>query len=153
MTYQKRSKLEVGITLLGYDWETFKEEYKYVGGNTGCRLSYFMTFKLPQPTHKYHCLCQTEIVEQCYIANDEGDVLVIGNECIKHFEFDTKRYCKCGKCLNNSKYQICARCRMKLSIPRPFTYRTNQMRSYKKCKCGNPFEKSYYKICNACFRK
>jgi len=125
MTEKHRYLLKKAIEEMKLDWNEFKKEHTYVGGNEGCRLNYFKEckkryypqFNLIQPDVQQTCICKTPIVEQCYIMNiNNGDILVIGNECIKHFEFDTKRYCDCGKALNTSKYQVCKNCRT--SLPR-----------------------------------
>jgi len=122
MSKEHRYLLKIAIEEMKLDWNEFKKEHIYVGGNEGCRLNYFKECKiryypqfiLIQPYHEEKCICKTPIQEQCYIMNiNTGDILVIGNECIKHFEFDTKRYCACGKALNTSKYQVCKYCRKK----------------------------------------
>jgi hypothetical protein len=122
MSKEHRYLLKIAIEEMKLDWNEFKKEHTYVGGNEGCRLNYFKKckkryypqFNLIQPNHEERCICKTAILEQCYIMNiNTGDILVIGNECIKHFEFDTKRYCDCGTALNTSKYQVCKYCRKK----------------------------------------
>jgi hypothetical protein len=118
---KKKCALRRAVEQLGYKWEEFIEEHIYIGGNKTPKSSYFYkcTVRYPQfnlipPDHQEQCMCSTRIVEQCYIMNiNTGNILVIGNCCIKIFDIDTKRYCDCGKALNNSKYQVCKYCRKK----------------------------------------
>ena len=121
MSEKKKCALRIAIEQMDYNWEDFKKEHIYIGGDKYPKTSYFMKcrerypqFFLIPPDHQEQCICKTPIVEQCYIMNiNTGNILVIGNECIKIFDFDTKRYCDCGKALNNSKYQVCKYCRKK----------------------------------------
>jgi len=121
MSEKQKFLLQKAIEYLGYNWEEFKKEHIYIGSDKNSRYPYFLQcclrypqFNLIPPPKQKQCMCTTEIVEQCWIMNiNNGNILVIGNECIKHFDFDTKRYCTCGKSLNNSKYQECKNCRIK----------------------------------------
>ena len=118
---KKKCALRCAVEQLGYKWEEFIKEHVYIGGNKMPKLYYFRKcterysqMNIDSLRHEERCMCNTPIVEQCYIMNiNTGNILVIGNCCIKIFDFDTKRYCDCGKALNTSKYQTCKNCKKK----------------------------------------
>ena len=161
MSETKMCKLKMAILQMGLEWDTFMKTHIYAGGNKEARLKYYLHHFSHIPTgFKAHCMCYTPIKEQCYILNIEtNEIRIIGNECIHLFDIDTKRYCKCGKALNTSKYQVCAQCRKQQSKPIKIPVATPiipiiqpKYQEQKRCKCGTIMEQSYYKQCNTCFK-
>jgi hypothetical protein len=91
-------------------------KYKYAGGNRGSHRNYFkicgLLENIPAKTDK--CICTHYIEEQCYLANDAGKSLIIGNCCIKYFvpEENQGRHCaKCNIKHRNRKDNYCKKCR------------------------------------------
>ena len=63
------------------------------------------------------CVCKHEIAENCYLINDEGLTLIIGNCCIQKFipEKQKSRICsQCGEPHKNRKVNRCNSCRIGL---------------------------------------
>ena len=113
---------------------TFKEvreEFKYVGGDgmtrsldkkrisTPQQEAHMRYFKLiygntPYPEHTTECWCDTQIIENCYIARktDTNQVLIWGNCCIKRFMISAGRTCEsCQAPHKNRKYNLCNDCK------------------------------------------
>ena len=78
------------------------------------------------PIHKSHCICNHEIIEQCYLCPEGSrnidDIIVVGNRCIQKWGYDAavrgngnKFTCElCGSALNKSgkkRHQQTNRCR------------------------------------------
>ena len=78
------------------------------------------------PIRKNHCLCDHEIIEQCYLCPEGSknidDVITVGNKCIRKWGYDpavrgngTKFTCEfCGSTLNKSgktRHQQTNKCR------------------------------------------
>jgi hypothetical protein len=95
-------------------------KWKYCGGDTGRHANYFrQCFPLDVYTldinHEDHCICGHYIVENCFITNDEDEILVLGNCCIKKFIPRCTRTCELCKIPHkNRKDNKCNTCRIKL---------------------------------------
>jgi len=110
-----------GLEKLGIDEETFKI-YKYAGGNKGRHYNYFKLNGLLDelPEQKDKCVCNHDIVENCYLVSPDKNVLILGNCCIKRFVSKDKqgRTCEdCGASHRNRKYNLCNNCK---PLPEPF---------------------------------
>ena len=128
-------------------------KYYYVGG-TDDRY-----FKVIYPNHDYpkhvdRCVCGVKIQINKYIAKnrDYNSIIVIGNECMKHFPNKKKRRCSnCNEIHKNRKDNICNDCRLK-------KYEPKEVFQYFRCRKGKwveiPEEESYtydpikYKLTN-----
>jgi hypothetical protein len=92
--------------------------WRYCGGSGEQRhKNYFKTVfgndDYPDPDD--HCVCGHYIEENCYIYNpDSGEILIIGNCCIKKFIPKSGRTCEqCGESHRNRKDNLCNNCREK----------------------------------------
>jgi hypothetical protein len=139
MSIKLRKNFLEGLETRGITIDEFMK-YKYAGGNKGSHRNYFkicgLLDKEPMITNK--CICNHDIEEQCYLANDNKQVLIIGNCCIKHFlpEENQGRHCeKCNKKHRNTKDNYCKDCR-ELCI---------------NIECFN-IKKSYNSQCNECYK-
>ena len=104
-----------GLEKLGYTIEDLKH-FKYAGGDKGANASYFATCGLldEKPSHKSKCICEHDIVENCYIVDRDGNVLILGNCCIKKFVPEENQGRRCNKCNQkhrNHKDNYCSTCR------------------------------------------
>ncbi len=93
---------------------TFKKEWYYCGGNTGARLRYWNIAckEYELPAHVDRCVCGHAIKENCYITNGKGEILIIGNHCIKRFANNLMRTCElCKKAHKNRVVNRCNDCR------------------------------------------
>jgi hypothetical protein len=107
-----------GLKKYNLSYEDIKNsKWKYCGGDTGRHKNYF---KICFPTdsftfnigHENHCICGHLIVENCYITNDELEILVLGNCCIKKFVPMSTRTCEiCKLPHKNRKDNKCKDCR------------------------------------------
>ena len=88
-------------------------DYRYVGGDTGRHLNYWkMKINTKLPNHENRCVCNKKIKENCYIRDKYGDILVLGNCCIKKFIKKSTRTCdKCGEPHRNRIVDRCKKCR------------------------------------------
>jgi hypothetical protein len=109
-----------------YD-DNFKQNFRYVGSNQKYDESFLETLygctrfftEFPNrnvlPTHKTKCICQTNIIINCYIYNEEIDkILIIGKCCAKTFIDNTLFKYKCIKCnivKRKSKDTFCKDCK------------------------------------------
>ena len=76
-----------GLTARGLKYNEVINNYKYVGGDNGSHKKYFDLINknapLTRPPHTNNCICGHYIKENCYITDGNGNVLVLGNSCIK----------------------------------------------------------------------
>jgi len=105
-----------GLTEIGLNYNDVITNYKYVGGDNGSHKKYFelitKTTPITRPPHITHCICGHYIKENCYITDGNGNVLVLGNKCIKRFIKKSGRTCEtCGEPHKNRKVNKCNRCR------------------------------------------
>lgn len=122
--YKFYSNLKLRYGLSKEDLET--QEFTYRGGDYGRHYNYFKlcyrkelkdnpNWQLAPHTDK--CICDHDIVKNCYLVNKDGDVLVLGNCCIKRYMPENRkcRTCeKCGKSHLNRKVNRCNDCRVGL---------------------------------------
>jgi hypothetical protein len=89
--------------------------WKYVGGNRGSGLKYWIlcTDNEELPEHHSTCVCGHDIIENCYIESPDGnDILVLGNHCVKRFIAKSSRTCEiCEKPHRNRKINRCNECK------------------------------------------
>lgn len=95
--------------------------WKYCGGNRDRHLNYFKLCCPGEDFPEYvdYCVCGHKIFENCYIMAEEstnfyqkGDILVLGNCCIKKFVPKSSRTCsKCGDPHRNRSVNRCNSCR------------------------------------------
>ena len=108
-------KLTKILMSLNIDDESGLDDYKYVGGNRNHHLNYFnLVYKNERelPAHSQFCRCGHKITENCYIADKQDNIYVIGNCCIKKFMKHSKRSCeKCQKPHKNRRDNFCNSCR------------------------------------------
>jgi hypothetical protein len=120
-----------------------EQEYKYAGGTLDVSNPQHFRYwemilrqkpNLKKPSYQRKCICDHEIINNCYIINKEDNILVLGNCCIKKFVEKSKRTCGwCGKEHRNRKYNLCNECKVMA------------------CKiCGDKKEASYYNHCRKC---
>ena len=84
---------------------------------------------------KDKCVCGVSIKENCFIEDEDGEIIIIGNECINKFCEISYRSCgNCGVKHQNRKDNYCNDCRLKL-----------------KCPICNTIKKIQYNICYNCF--
>ena len=98
------------------------KKFKYCGGNQGRHYNYFKLFfeetlkKNPgwYPELKNECICDHHIQENCYIINNSGLILTIGNCCIKKFILKKYRTCEICECPHKNRIvNKCNDCRNK----------------------------------------
>ena len=97
--------------------EIIDNKWKYCGGNTGRHKNYFKLAcpndEIPDAVNK--CVCGQTIKENCYITNEEEtEIIILGNTCIKRFLPKNKsgRTCEiCGKTHKNRKVNRCNFCK------------------------------------------
>jgi hypothetical protein len=99
--------------------------WRYAGGQGGgaknsIRHENYFHMRFPNyefPDLTDECVCGHTIKENCYIANDDEELLIIGNCCIKRFlpNENTGRTCEiCKKPHKNRKNNRCNECRIGL---------------------------------------
>lgn len=97
--------------------EIIDNKWKYCGGNKGRHKNYF---KMACPNDEIpdfcpECVCGQTIKENCYITNqEETEIMILGNTCIKRFLPKNKscRTCEmCGKTHKNRKVNRCNICK------------------------------------------
>lgn len=115
------------------------DNWKYAGGDKKQHNNYFnLIFKdkeIERPEKVSKCLCNHDIVENCYIYNEKlNKLVVLGNCCIKRFFKKSGRTCEiCGESHQNRKDNKCSDCRMFW------------------CKeCGIEKNDNKYKLCTKC---
>jgi len=116
------------------------------------------------PDLKDECVCGHAIKENCYITNDllDGELLILGNCCIKKFlpKDNAGRTCEiCKKPHKNRKDNRCKQCRIKFCQD----CTKEKYRNYNKCKdclfngicvtCKTTISKSYLQCYNCRFYK
>ena len=113
-TLQLRQKFIDGLAKYNLTYDDVKNNFRYYGGDTGRHRNYLSichTYKLPLPSHAKKCVCDHNIVENCYITDDK-QILVIGNCCIKKFITKSSRTCeRCHASHNNRIVNRCNDCR------------------------------------------
>lgn len=91
----------------------------YCGGEDGSHLNYYKLIhnNSELPEHQTHCICGHKIKHNYYIKNNNDDIIVMGNSCIKKFfNFQSMRSCEeCGIRHRNRKDNKCNRCRKKFT--------------------------------------
>jgi hypothetical protein len=96
------------------------QDFKYCGGDKGRHYNYFRLFfkdKLDKDNSWYipyssHCVCGHYIEENCYIINNTGRILILGNCCIKKFVPKSTRTCEiCENIHKNRTINRCNNCR------------------------------------------
>lgn len=123
-----------------------EQEYKYAGGTADANNPQHFRYwemilqqrpNLKKPLYQHKCICDHEIMNNCYIINKYDNILVLGNCCIKKFIEKSMRTCGwCGEEHRNRKYNLCNKCKVMA------------------CKnCGDKKEESYYRYCRKCFMK
>jgi hypothetical protein len=108
-----------GLKNYNLSYEDIKNsDWKYCGGDRGRHANYFKLvfpsnlFNINKINHETHCICGHPIVENCYITNEESEILVLGNCCIKKFIPMCTRTCeKCKLPHKNRKDNKCNNCR------------------------------------------
>jgi len=114
-------------------------KWKYIGGDSGRHNNYFnmclTKYKISRPPYVDKCACEHHITENCYVYNEDDDVVqVLGNCCIKKFIPKSGRTCEdCGEPHRNRKWNKCHECVTKICFD-----------------CGEP-NYSGYKSCWYCF--
>ena len=88
-------------------------KWKYCGGNKDEHFNYFKlvfpNYDIPPYTNE--CICEHNIIENCYITNGE-EILILGNCCIKKFISKSSRTCElCQKPHKNRIVNRCNDCR------------------------------------------
>lgn len=116
---------------LGLTFKEVRETFRYVGGDGMTRtenpnhiqsaqqIAHEKYFELIYgdryyPDHELYCICETSIIENCYIArkSDKFEILCWGNCCIKRFMKASNRTCdSCGDTHRNRKYNLCNSCK------------------------------------------
>ena len=132
------NKLLKGLKEINLTMDDLIKNYKYIGGNKGDGLKRFKRLfgdeKLPE--QQDNCICGHEIIDNRYLMNDEGEIVVVGNCCIKRFlpkDFKQMKCKECGTPHKNRKVDYCNECR------------------YHYCeKCGKT-KKGTYPLCSKCY--
>ena len=110
-------KFVEGLLKHGLTIEEVSKSWKYCGGNGKPRhVRYWKMFNkgklIPFPPYEQQCVCDHPIVENCYITNGKGWILVVGNCCIEHFVENSGRTCEvCGEPHRNRHVNTCNNCR------------------------------------------
>ena len=99
------------------------------------------------PRHRYKCLCDHDIVENCFIYRKVNDkkilIRVIGNCCIKKFDLGGRHCEVCDAQHKNTKDNICNECRddikAKEKIKKQF------------CECGKKKYNPRHLYCVKCY--
>lgn len=91
--------------------------WTYCGGNMNEGIKYFkQCFENSQLLPYINkCICGHDIIENCYITNENKSiVLIVGNCCIKQFiETRKNKTCEiCGDCHKNKIVNRCSSCRV-----------------------------------------
>jgi uncharacterized protein (DUF3820 family) len=93
-------------------------EWRYAGGNKGSHEKYYkLRYKnCTKPSHQTHCICGSEIVENCYLENIlDQRIIAVGNCCIKRYipeELAGRTCLNCGNSHKNRKDSYCNDCRL-----------------------------------------
>nr|QBK91274.1 MAG: hypothetical protein LCPAC202_02480 [Pithovirus LCPAC202] len=93
------------------------KEWKYVGGNSGRHSRWYQNLypDCAFPSSKNSCICSHPIIENCYIQNNNTNlILVVGNCCIKRFlplESQGRACPKCQEPHRNRNDPWCDSCR------------------------------------------
>ena len=131
---------------LGYKKTDFYK-FKYIGSSKkGIISDCWRHLECKVPKQQDFCLCTKEIRENCYIYNQEtGEILSIGNHCIKRFigENPTGNRCdKCGDRHRNTKNNYCNKCRVTIEQEKKQKILTllNERQKYYKIKCRDCFK-------------
>ena len=107
-----------GLKRHGLTLEEVSNNWRYCGGDRRPRhISSWKMFNkgkmLPFPAKEHHCVCEHPIVENCYITDGNGWILVVGNCCIEHFVEKSGRICEtCGATHRNRNVNKCKDCRV-----------------------------------------
>ena len=114
------TRVRAQLAVNGLAVETLMEDYKYAGGDdaNGSNPRHLHYYNLarpnePTPEHVDNCeICSHDIIENCYIEHKlRGDIMVVGNCCIKRFVEDSGRTCRdCGAEHRNRTHNLCKAC-------------------------------------------
>lgn len=114
-------KFTKGLKKYNLTFNDVKTQYKYIGGNNGSHLRYYLLvnnikpntiFNLPKKQKK--CICGHDIKHNSYIQdiNNKNNIIVLGSCCIKRFIDKKGRTCQtCLKPHKNLKDNYCSSCR------------------------------------------
>ena len=112
------TRVRAQLAVNGLTVETLMEEYKYAGGDdaNGSNPRHLHYYNLarpnePTPEHVDNCeICSHDIIENCYIEHKlRGDIMVVGNCCIKRFVEDSGRTCATVGLSTGTAPTTCAR--------------------------------------------
>lgn len=106
----------LGLSKFGVTYDELGTKYKYIGGtdDVGRRRLISDGYDPSSFDVLNECVCGHFIVQNCYMANKNGDYLIIGSCCIKRYvDRDAmKLKCKnCGKVHRNWKKMLCNDCK------------------------------------------
>ena len=132
------NKLEKGLREMNISIDDLMQNYTYVGGNCGDGLKRWKRMYGDEhpPESMDECICGHHIVDNRYLINKEGEMLVLGNCCIKRFLPKDYKLLKCKECgvkHKNRKVDYCNECR--------FHYCDN---------CGKQ-KKGFQPLCTRCY--
>ena len=108
-------RFKSGLEKLGLSEEDVRENYQYVGGETGEHLQFFKACypDRPLPTHQDVCICGHRCSMNCFISNGET-FLSVGESCAS--KWLPQKVCKdCGSKTRNRKDMLCSKCRTKFT--------------------------------------
>jgi len=132
--------------------------------------SYFPDIEIPTHLAEDKCVCDTKIFWNYILVEDEKaeepNIIIIGSECIKHFEIDKiSKKLKCKRCdnkVNNSDSGLCGDCRKKRFCPtcdkvlpkgKKGKYCGNKCDPDQCYICGGKKKYRNYPICGKCWYK
>ena len=149
MATAKANKLTKVMEGLGIKNESELGDFKYAGGDKGRHKNYYVLVygaKEPPP-HTSNCVCGHSIYENCYVANKQNELFVVGNCCIKQFIAISGRSCaKCDKPHKNRSDNFCNTCRIIAKGDELIRFNKSDINQCAECgiDCGK------YKRCYSC---
>ena len=125
------NRVERSLNNIGLTFTDFRNYIRVGSSNHGITDAAFKSYFGDEddakiPIHKTHCICNHEIIEQCYLCPEGSkhvdDVIVVGNRCIHKWGYDAstrgsseKFTCEfCGSTLNipgKTRHQQTNKCR------------------------------------------
>jgi len=110
------NRLEKGLNEMGLSTTELMKNFVYVGGNYGDGLKRWVRLygneQTPEPLDE--CVCGHHILDNRYLINADGEIVVLGNCCIKRFlpkDFKLIKCRDCGAGHKNRKVEYCNQCR------------------------------------------
>jgi len=94
------------------------QDWKYVGGDNNRHKKYAKLCNVEIQPHVDYCVCSHKIKENCYIKkicpeNNNDEIVVLGNCCIKKFIPKSGRTCDiCTEPHKNRVVNRCNKCRI-----------------------------------------